>query len=78
MRTRIYNKMTSNEVENYLARGGNTMYIAVGVVEVHGAMPIDCETILPEAIALEMAEQSDGLAMINLPYFFTGGTIIGK
>lgn len=78
MRTRIYNKMTSNEVENYLARGGNTMYIAVGVVEVHGAMPIDCETILPEAIALEMAEQSDGLAMINLPYFFPGGTIIGN
>jgi creatinine amidohydrolase len=70
--------MTSNEVEEYLARGGNTIYIAVGVVEVHGAMPIDCETIVPEGVALEMAEQSDGLAMINLPYFFPGGTIIGN
>lgn len=78
MRTRIFNKMTSNEVEAYLARGGSTMYIAVGVTEVHGAMPIDCETILPEAMALEMAEQSDGLALINLPYFFPGGTIIGN
>ena len=25
-----------------------------------------------------MAEQSDGLAMINLPYFFPGGTIISN
>ena len=41
-------------------------------------MPIDCETILAEAAALEMAEQSDGLAFVNLPYFFPGGTIIGN
>jgi len=78
MRTRIFNKMMAMEVEDYLARGGNTMYVGVGVTEVHGALPIDCETILPEAFALEMAEQSDGLALINLPYFFPGGTIISN
>ncbi len=78
MRTRIYNKMLASEVEEYLARGGNTMFVGVGVVEVHGALPIDCETICPEAFALEMAEQADGLAMINLPYFFPGGTIISN
>ena len=54
------------------------MYIAMGATEVHGAMPVDCEVILPEAIALEMAEQSDGLAMINLPYYFAGGTVISN
>jgi creatinine amidohydrolase len=78
VRTRIFNKMNSKEVESYLARGGKTIYIAVGVTEVHGIMPIDCETILAEAAALEMAEQSDGLAFVNLPYFFPGGTIIGN
>ena len=78
MRTRVYNKMTAQEVEDYLARGGDTMYVAVGVIEVHGASPIDCETALPEALAIAMAEKADGLAMINLPYFYPGGTVISN
>lgn len=78
MRTRIFNKMTANEVEAYLARGGNTIFVGVGVVEVHGAMPIDAETVIPEAFAVAMAERADGLAMINLPYFFPGGTIVSN
>ena len=76
MRTRIFNKMTAREVEDYLARGGDTIFVAVGVVECHSAMPIDAEQMLPEAYAVTMAEKADGLAMINLPYFFPGGTII--
>lgn len=76
MRTRIFNKMTAREVEDYLARGGNTIYVGVGVVELHGASPIDVEQIGPEAYAVAMAEATDGLAMINLPYFFPGGTIV--
>jgi creatinine amidohydrolase len=48
MRTRIFNKMTAKEVEDYLARGGNTIFVGVGVIEVHGAMPIDAETIVPD------------------------------
>lgn len=78
MRTRVFNKMTANEVEEYLARGGNTIFVAVGVVEVHGAMPIDVEEIFPEGLAIAMAEKADGLAMINLPYFFPGGTIVSS
>lgn len=76
MRTRILNKMTANEVESYLARGGDTIFVAVGVVECHSAMPVDAEEILPEAYAVTMAEKADGLALINLPYYFPGGTII--
>ena len=75
MRTRIFNKMTTPEVEAYLARGGDTIFIAVGVVECHGELPIDCETIGPEAYAVLLAEKADGLAMINLPYFYPGATI---
>ncbi len=78
MRTRIFNKMTAQEVEDYLARGGNTIFVGVGVIEVHGAMPIDAETAGPEAFAVLMAEKADGLAMINLPYMFPGGTIVSN
>lgn len=78
MRTRIFNKMTAREVDDYLARGGNTIFVAVGVIEVHGAAPIDVETVIPEGFAVAMAEEADGLAMINLPYFFPGGTVVSN
>ncbi len=78
MRTRIFNKMTQQEVQDYLDRGGDTIFIAVGVVECHGVMPIDCETIGPEANAVLLAEKADSLAMINLPYFYPGATIVAN
>ena len=78
MRTRIFNKMTAQEVEDYLARGGDTIFIAIGVIECHGALPIDCETIGPVANAVLLAEKADGLAMINLPYFYPGATVISN
>ncbi len=78
MRTRILNKMTAREVEEYLARGGDTIFIAVGVIECHGELPVDCETIGPEAYCKLLAEKADGLALINLPYFFPGGTRISN
>ena len=78
MRTRILNKMLASEVEEYLERGGNTVFVGVGVVEVHGGMPVDVEQIVPEAMALAMAEEYDGLALINLPYMFPGGTIVSN
>ena len=78
MRTRIFNKMTAQEVEDYLERGGDTLFVGVGVIEAHGGLPVDCEQILPEAYAVTMAEKADGLAMINLPFFFPGGTIVSN
>ena len=78
MRTRIFNKMTAQEIEDYLARGGDTIFIAIGVVECHGSLPVDCETICPEAYAKLLAEKADGLALINLPYFYPGGTEISN
>lgn len=78
MRTRIYNKCTNDEIEAYLNRGGNTMIIAVGTVELHGQLPLDCETIVSEAVALRIAEMTDSLAVINLPFFCAGSTSIGR
>lgn len=76
MYTRVLNKMTADDIQAYLDRGGNTIFVAIGVVEVHGAMPVDVEQLVPEGFALAMAEKADGLALTNLPFFFPGGTII--
>ena len=55
MRTRILNKMTAREVEEYLARGGDTIFVGTGVTEVHGNLPVDCESIISEAFAAKLA-----------------------
>lgn len=77
MRTRFLSKLTNGEVEEYLKQN-DLIFIPVGVVETHGALPLDCETVLAEAIALKMAEESDGLILHNLPYFFAGATPVGR
>lgn len=77
MRTRFLSKLTNGEVEEYLQRN-DLIYVPVGVTETHGALPLDAETALAEAIALKMAEESDGLVLHNLPYFFAGGTLVGR
>ena len=77
MRTRIYNKCTDQEISDYL-KHGTTLFIGVGVTELHGQLPVDCESILTEGVALAMAKKADGLALINLPYFHAGATAIGR
>ena len=78
MRTRIYNKMTNNEIEAYLNEGKKTIFVAVGTVEAHGDLPVDCETIVVDALAEKIAAVSEGLALINLPFFFPGATATGR
>lgn len=78
MRTRIFNKMTAREIEGYLNHGGDIIFIPLGVTEVHGELPVDCETILAEAYSVVMAEQCDGVVLTNLPYFYPGGTVISN
>lgn len=77
MRTRFLSKCTNDEVESYLTRN-DTIIVPVGVTEIHGGLPLDVETVLPEAIALRMAEEADALVLHNLPYFYAGGTTIAR
>ena len=77
MRTRFLSKLTNGEVEDYLTRN-DLIYVPVGVTETHGALPLDTETVVAEALALKMAEETDGLVLHNLPYFFAGGTVVGR
>lgn len=77
MRTRFLTRLINREAENYLARR-DVIFIPVGTTEMHGAMPLDCETVLPEAIAMLMAERADGLVLPHLPYFYAGATANGR
>lgn len=77
MRTRFLSKLTNGEVEEYLQRN-DLIFVPVGVTETHGALPLDSETVVAEALALKMAEEADGLILHNLPYFFAGGTVVGR
>lgn len=77
MRTRFLTKLTNGEVESYLEKN-DLIYVPVGVTETHGALPLDSETVLAEAIAYEMAGETDGLVLHNLPYFFAGATPVGR
>lgn len=77
MRSRFLTKLTNGEIEDYLEQN-DVIFIPVGVTETHGALPVDAETVLAEAIALKMAEAADGLVLHNLPYFFAGGTPTGR
>ncbi|MDF2510742.1 MAG: hypothetical protein K0S04_608 [Herbinix sp.] len=78
MTTRILNKMRNSEVEDYLNRGRDVIFIPVGTVELHGDLPLDCETIYVEAIAEKMAEATDSLTLSGLPFFYPGATRTGR
>lgn len=77
MRTRIFGKMLNSEVQEYLKRN-DIIIVPVGTTEMHGGLPLDCETVVSEAFALKMAEACDGLALTGLPYFYAGATASGR
>ncbi len=77
MRTVIYNKLTNNEIEEYL-QGSDLIFLPVGVTEMHGALPVDCETVLAQAISVELAKRAGGLVLNDLAYFYAGATVTGR
>ena len=77
LRTRLLPKMLNCEVEKYLEQG-DLIIVPVGTVEMHGGLPLDCETVTSEAFALKMAEAADGLVLTGLPYFYAGATASGR
>ena len=77
MRTRFLSKCTNDEVEDYLDRN-DVIFVASGVTELHGGLPLDAESALSEALALRLAERVDGLVLHNLPYLYAGATASGR
>lgn len=77
LRTRFLPRLLNSEAEEYL-RHNDIIIVPVGTVEMHGGLPMDCETVISEAIALEMARACDALVLPNLPYFYAGATASGR
>lgn len=77
MRTRILGKLLNSEVQAYLQRN-DIIIVPVGTTEMHGGLPLDCETVMSEALALKMAQACDGLVLTGLPYFYAGATASGR
>lgn len=77
MRTRFLSKCTNDEVEAYLD-SNDIIFVASGVTELHGGLPLDAESVLSEAFALRLAERVDGLVLHNLPYMYAGATASGR
>ena len=77
MRTRILGKMLNAEVQDYL-KHNDIIIVPVGTTEMHGGLPLDCETVMSEAMALKMAQSCDGLVLTGLPYFYAGATASGR
>jgi creatinine amidohydrolase len=69
--------MLNSEVEAYLEHN-DIIFVPVGTVEMHGGYPLDSETVISEAFALEMAEACDGLVLTGLQYFYAGATASGR
>ena len=77
MRTRILGKLLNSEVQEYL-KENDIIIVPVGTTEMHGGLPLDCETVMSEALAVKMAEACGGLVLTGLPYFYAGATASGR
>ena len=58
LRTRILPRMLNSEVEAYL-KENDIIIVPVGTVEMHGGMPLDSETVISEAYALNTQPATD-------------------
>lgn len=51
LRSHFLPTLNNQEVEDYL-KENDVIFVPVGPVEMHGALPLDCETVVSEALAL--------------------------
>jgi creatinine amidohydrolase len=77
MRTRYFTALTNIEVENYLQRN-DLIFVPVGTVQAHGVLPVDCEYVAAQALALKMAEETDGLVFPYMQFTYPGDGVIGR
>lgn len=77
LRSHFLNQLVNDEVEAYLEEK-DAIIVPFGPTELHGGMPLDCETVISEALALLLAEQTDTLILPHLPYIYSGATASAK
>lgn len=75
MRSRYLAELSTPEVESYFRRGGKTVYLPAGAVEMHGPhMPIGTDNLIARAFSLRLAEATDGLVIPDVWYSWAGAT----
>ena len=77
LRTRYLTSLTNIEVENYLERN-DLIFVPIGTVGAHGVLPVDAEYVAAQALAVKMAEASDGLVFPHLQFTYPGAGVIGR
>src|SRR3989442_11234616 len=73
LRTRYFTSLTNLEVETYL-QYNDVIVVPIGNIQAHGTLPVDCEYVTAEAIALRMAEGANGLVFPYLQFTYPGTT----
>lgn len=75
LRSRYLAELTTPEVAAYLRRGGKTVYLPAGAVEMHGPhQPIGTDTMIARAFSLLLANATDGLVLPEVSYSWAGAT----
>lgn len=77
LRSHFLNALVNQEVEEYLEES-DVIIVPFGPTELHGGMPLDCETVLSEALALILAERTNSLTLPHIPYIYSGATASAK
>jgi creatinine amidohydrolase len=77
LRTRYLTSLTNVEVENYL-QWNDIIFVPIGTVQAHGVLPVDAEYVAAQALALKMAEVTDGVVFPYLQFTYPGGGVIGR
>jgi creatinine amidohydrolase len=77
VRTHYFTSLSNVEVEKYL-QYNDLIFIPIGNVQAHGVLPVDCEYVAAEALALKMAEETNSLVFPNLQYTYPGDGMIGR
>ena len=77
VRTRYFTSLTNLEVERYL-QYNDVIFVPIGNAQARGVLPIDCEYVAAEAIALKMAQETNALVFPYLQFTYAGAGIIGR
>ena len=77
LRSHFLTHLTNDEIEDYLRRS-SVILVPVGVTEMHGGFPVDCETVISEAFTLRIAQATDTLTLSGLNFFYAGATATGR
>ena len=76
-RKTMYPDLTWPEIVEHL-KTSDVIFVPIGVVEIHGGLPLGIEYYAPLAVAKVMAEKTGGLVFPHIANSFAGATKMGE